>query len=381
MKIIRVEAIPVKFPLKKPMLMGGRSYTVVEAAIVRLVTSGRHAGWGEASIAPFLTGETLPGALAAIERLDALVTGRDASELSSLGDAMQQAVPNDPSARAAVEVAWNDALAREKGIPLHRMIAPDAPPSFPCIWLVGNSSRERDLAEVLAKARDGFRCFKLKVANGDTTEEARTLIDMRDSLGDDALICADANTAWTVQEAIRFVQQVEKSRPQFVEQPVGRDDFDGLAQVARASSVPIGADESMQSVGDVARLLKQGIVKGGSFKILKFGGLSGCLEAARVCLSLDGSVNLSGKLGESSIANAAALALAGAIRPLSWALSLTNHYLEEDIVKRPIAIKDGRAALLEGPGLGIEIDEEKLARLSIRRDRHSGEALTSNHRS
>jgi L-alanine-DL-glutamate epimerase-like enolase superfamily enzyme len=89
------------------------------------------------------------------------------------------------------------------------------------------------------------------------------------------------------------------------------------------------------------------------------------MEAIRLCRALGGEVNLSGKLGESSVANAATLSVAAAVGGVTWGLSLTNKYLVDDIVRKPITIQHGRIQPIDEPGLGIEIDEAKVSRFEI----------------
>ena len=373
MKITRIEAIPLGIPLKKPLQMGGREYAFAEMVIVRLETSGRHVGFGEAPVAPYLTGETVASVLAAVEILSQAIVGKDPRNLVALSDIMNHTIVGNAAAKAAVDVALHDAVARDYGIPVYRLLGGRAQDDFGCLTLVGNSDREGDLAEVAARKADGFMAFKLKVANGDLAEEAATLIEMRKMLGPHALVSADANGAWTTAQAARFVKLVESASPDFVEQPVAAENHDGMTRVARASSVPIGADESIHNIADIRWLLASGTAQGGAFKVMKLGGITRCMEAIRICRALGGEVNLSGKLGESSLGNAATLSVAAAVGGVTWGLSLTNKTLVEDIVRKPIAIQHGRVQPIDQPGLGIEIDEAKISRFEI----HVGSSSTS----
>lgn len=365
MKITRIEAIPLSIPLTKSLRMGGREYSFAEMVLVRLETSGRYAGFGEAPVAPYLTGETVTGVLAAVEILSQTILGKDARDLVALSQSMRHAIVGNAAAKAAVDIALHDAVAREYGLPVYRLLGGRTQNEFGCLTLVGNSDRQRDLAEVSARRAEGFTAFKLKVANGDLEEEAATLVDMRKMLGPRALVCADANGAWTTAEATRFVKLVEPSSPDFLEQPVAAENRDGMTRVARASSVPIGADESIHSVGDIRSLLAEGAAAGGAFKIMKLEGVTRCVEAIRLCRALGGEVNLSGKLGESSVGNAATLSVATAVGGITWGLSLTNKYLVGDIVRNPILLQNGRIQPIDQPGLGVDIDEAKVSRFEI----------------
>ena len=362
MKVKRVEAVPLGIPLKKPILMAGREHALAETVLVRVETTGRFAGYGEAPVAPFLTGETTQSVLAAVEMLSQAIIGKEARNFVALSETIHGAIVGNSAAKAAVDVALHDAIARDYQIPLYRLLGGQTQSEFSCLTLIGNSNQARDLADVAARRTDGYTAFKLKVANGDLAEEAATLIEMRKMLGPRALVCADANAGWTTAEATRFVKLVESASPEFLEQPISTENIDGMVRVSRASSVPISADESIHDVADIRWLLSRGAVSGGAFKIMKLEGITRCLAAVRLCRALDGDVNLSGKLGETSVANAATLSVATAVGGVTWGLSITNNYLLDDIVKTPLAVRGGRIHPIEEPGLGVEIDEAKVSR-------------------
>ena len=101
-------------------------------------------------------------------------------------------------------------------------------------------------------------------------------------------------------------------------------------------------------------------------KLIKLAGLSAAIEAARLAERLGLAVNVAAKIAESGIGSAAAVHLACAAPAVEWGVSLTHFYLAEDIVKRPLKIADGLVALPAGPGLGVEVDEAAVARLTVR---------------
>jgi L-alanine-DL-glutamate epimerase-like enolase superfamily enzyme len=379
-KITRIEAVPLGIPFKKPLLMAGREFKFSETVLVRLETAARYAGYGEAPVAPFLTGESIPSILAAVEVLSDAVVGKDARDLGALSELIHRAIVGNAAAKAAVDMALHDAVARHYGLPVYRILGGRTQSKFGCLMLIGNSDKARDLSDIAALRAAGFGAFKLKVANGDLEEEAVTLIEMRKVLGPGALVCADANGGWTPAEAIRFTKLVESASPDFLEQPVVADNFDGMVRVARASSVPIGADESIHDVADIQRLLAAGAASGGAFKIMKLEGITRCMTAIRLCRALGGDVNLSGKLGETSVANAATLSVATAIGGVTWGLSVTNDYLVDDIVRKPIVVRDGHIEPIDEPGLGVEIDEAKVGRFELHRtsENHAHKSLEKN---
>jgi muconate cycloisomerase len=143
--------------------------------------------------------------------------------------------------------------------------------------------------------------------------------------------------------------------------------LDGMAAVARGTRVPIGADEGIHSLEDVERHHALRAARGASLKTIKLGGLAGVMTAGRRMAALGMHVNLAGKIADSSVASAAIIHLGAALPQLDWDVSITCAYLAQDIVTEPIRLDRGRARLSDRPGLGVEIDESKLAGLA--RDR------------
>jgi L-alanine-DL-glutamate epimerase-like enolase superfamily enzyme len=362
LKIQRIVAIPLDLHLRKPMAMAGRRFETLETVLVRLETDSRHVGWGEASVAPYLTGDTLPGVLEALNILDNALRGEDASNLSRVADIVRGALVGNGPAKAAVEVAAHDAAARQLGISVTRLLGGARASRLPVLHLVGSGVPDADVADAQAKLSEGFTAIKYKVANGDLQVEAETMVRLRQVLGDKVLLCADANGGWSRAEARRFVRLADASMADFLEQPVAPEDIEGMAEVARAGRIPVGADEALHAVGDIRRLMEARAASGASFKIMKLGGIRACLDACCIASSLGGEINLSGKVGETSVANAATLAVGAVLGRPSWGLSLTQGYLADDPVMESLASVQGHAVVPDGVGLGIEVDERKVER-------------------
>jgi muconate cycloisomerase len=153
----------------------------------------------------------------------------------------------------------------------------------------------------------------------------------------------------------------------FFEQPVHADDVAGMAAVAAAAGkIAIGADESIHSLEDIRRHHERKAARGVSLKTIKLGGMRGVMEAGRLCERLGLNVNVSAKTGESSIACAAATHIAAALPQIAWGLTLSNEGLADDVTTRPIRIARGHVEVSDRPGLGIDVEEERVNR--YRRD-------------
>ena len=176
------------------------------------------------------------------------------------------------------------------------------------------------------------------------------------------LISADANQGYSVEQALTYVRAVKGSGLDFFEQPVAADMLDGMAKVAAATDIAIGADEGIHSLDDIRRHHDSKAARGVSLKAIKLGGIGAVTKAGELCERLGMSVNISCKTGESSVACAAALHVASVIPEIGWALTLTHLGLAEDIAKSPLPTGKGFVESLDRPGLGVEVDEDRVRR-------------------
>jgi muconate cycloisomerase len=231
------------------------------------------------------------------------------------------------------------------------------------MWLLGNATREEDIAEAQAKRVEGFSFFKLKIGVKPIADEIEAAHAIRKALPD-ARLCADANCGLTLAAARRYAARTREADLAFIEQPLPADDIAGLKALAASTKTPIGMDESIHSLADIAAVKRAG-AKGISLKLIKLGGFREAFAAGKLCRKLGLRINVAAKIAESSIGSAAAVHLACAMPNVDWGVSLTNLYLAADIVKTPLRIASGAVALPNGPGLGVDVDEAAVARFRV----------------
>lgn len=362
--IRRVDAIPVALPLKSVMKMSAETITAAQNLLVRVEASDGTVGWGEAASAPAMTGDTQGGLVAAVRDLLApMLAGKDAKEWRSLRPVLHRALLGNGGAHSALETAILDLVGRATGKRLIDLVARPRRNAVKPMWLLGNKTAEDDVAEAHAKQAAGFDFFKLKIGVKPLAKEIAIAYAVREALPDTPL-CADANCGLTLAAARAYAEKTRKAGLMFVEQPLAYDDVEGLRKLARGTKVPIGVDEGIHSFADIVTSAKAG-AGGVSLKLIKLGGITAAVEAGKLCQRLGLSVNIAAKIAESSISSAAALHLACAVPKVDWGVSLTHFYLAEDIVRRPLALKDGMVALPEGPGLGVEVDEAAVERFRV----------------
>ena len=353
MRLRRLEPIPVRLPLRHPVKMASGVVSAAENVLVRLETTDGIVGWGEAASAPAMTGETVATMMRAIGELAPLLTATEDAH------AVMERTPGNHGAKAAIDIALLDAMGKAAGRPVHALLGSARRDSVPLMWTLAG-----DIAEAHERFAAGYRAFKIKVGIADPAADAARTAAICAELGGAALVCADANQGWTREQAIDYVRAAQGLGLAFVEQPLAARDVEGMAALVRASAVPIAFDEGVHDLEGIRRHHGAGCA-GGSLKAIKLGGLRGIVAAAQLCQSRGMKVNLACKIAESGIAAAALLHAAAVVPALEWAVSLTSHHLEDDLIATALAIAHGHAEVPRGAGLGVEVREADLRRYRI----------------
>ena len=362
MNITKIEPIAVSLPMIKPIIMAGEEVRRADNVLLRLEADSGLVGWGEAASAPTMTGETVASMVAAVHYLTPVLAGRAADDIGGALAAMDGRMYGNHGAKAAIEIAWHDLVGRATNRPAHALLGDKLRRRMSILGVIGGGDLEGDLHDAGKKKGDGFAAFKIKVGIDTPARDAERTRLICNILGAGVLISADANQGFGVEQAIAFVRAVAGAGLDFFEQPVVAHDLAGMAAVAAATDIAIGADEGIHSAADIARHHERRAARGVSLKAIKLGGMRAVVEAARLCDRLGMQVNVSCKTGETSIAGAAALHIAAVIPEIAWGLTLTNAGLGDDVTSHPIPIRNSCAEVLDRPGLGIDVDEDCVLR-------------------
>ncbi len=366
MRIKRVEPIAVSFPMKKPVFMAGVEIRQADNVLVRIEADNGTIGWGEAASAPTMTGETVESMMAAVAYLTPAVEGRAAEDIAGTLTAMSARMYGNNAAKAAIEMAIHDLVGRATGQPAYALLGGKQRSRMALLGVISNGELAGDLRDAEKKKAEGFQAFKIKVGIDKPLIDGERTRQVCRSLGPGLLISSDANQGWSTAEALQYARAVAGSGLDFFEQPVAADDIAGMAAVAAAADFAIGADESIHSLDDIRRHHERKAARGVSLKTIKLGGMRAVMAAGRLCDDLGMAVNVSCKTGESSLAGAAGLHIAAALPQISWGLTLSHEGLADDVTARPIRVERGHVEVSDRPGLGIDVDEDRVRR--YRRD-------------
>ena len=353
MKIRRASARLEEFPLTRPYAIAGQApLDRVGNVIVELETDAGAIGLGAGSPGEHVTGETIDECLKAVggDGLSWLV-GRDARHLPALCRETEARWPEAPAARAAVDIALHDLLARTLGLPLCDALG-RAHSAMPTSITIGIKGVDETLEEAVEYVARGFRCLKVKI--GDELElDVERLVRLRERVGARTTVRVDANIGYTVDETRRFFEQTTRLGLELVEQPVPRETFDGLRGLPDAWRRLIAADESLHGEEDALALAAPSPLCGiYNIKLMKCGGVRAAGRIAAIAETA-GIALMWGCMDESRISIAAALHAAFA-SPATRYLDLDGSLdLARDVVEGGFVLEGGVMRTTGEPGLGV----------------------------
>jgi L-alanine-DL-glutamate epimerase-like enolase superfamily enzyme len=360
----RIERVTIHertLPLKRPFVTAVRTAYAVNALIVEVRDSDGRSGWGEAPTSWRVTGESVESVTAAVlGPLKETVVGLSSADPEESSEAMGRAVVRNPSARMALDCALYDLAARAAGVPLFRFLGASAAEIRTDMTLsavITDPEIDSLCRTAVEFANSGFGTLKVKTGAGGN--DVKALIEVRRAVGADVRLRVDANQAWSRDDAVVIIRSFEDAGVgvEFVEQPVGRDDIDGLTYVTSRVETPIMADESVWTRRELREIIRSRAADMINIKLAKSGGLREALDLVNMSRENDVGI-IAGCMAESHVGIAAAAALASAIDSSARA-NVRPHDLDGGLLLTHSPVEGGvtydgdRVQLSEMPGTGI----------------------------
>lgn len=266
-------------------------------------------------------------------------------------------------AKAALEMLLWDYHAKVEGIPLYRYIGPTNGKAQVGIS-IGMASKD-DMKKQTSKAVEmGYKRIKVKIKKG---REEEIVSNVRSAIGEFPL-SVDANTDFTLEDT-DALRALDKYNLVYMEQPLDHDDIIDHAELARRIKTPICLDESIVSVDRTRKAIQS---KACTVINIKPGRVSGFTESLAIAkMSRENGIHTwVGGMLETGVGRAFNIALASSSYVDSPGDTSPNEkYFEKDIVKNPFIMEDGFVSPMDGPGIGVEIDRERLEKVTIDRVR------------
>lgn len=354
MKITRVEAWPVDMILAEPYTI---SYETVEKAVnvfLRVETDSGLVGFGCAAPDLAVTGETPEGVLAAVENtVRPGFLGEDPLRRSFLLERLKENLREQPSARAAADLALFDLLGKAAGMPLWKLLGGYRDEGVITSVTVGILPVEETLARVRGFLDEGFQAVKIK-GGLDVEEDIVRVLRVRELAGDAIGLRFDANQGYTVEDSLRFVEGTRTAALEILEQPTPRGEPDLMSRVTEEISIPVMADESLMTLRDAFRLARGDMADMVNIKLMKVGGLAEGVQINAVARSARLEAMI-GCMDEAALAIAAGVHFAMALPNVIYA-DLDGHLdLRGDPSEGAVILRQGVLHPPEKPGLGFDL--------------------------
>ncbi len=361
MNIVRAEIYPLSIPLIEPMKMSREIVLDAKTVLLCLTDDKGRQGWGEASVAPLMTGETLDSLVGSIKYLTERALPLQWLDPVCFADAFNRILYANTSAKSCLEMALLDLYTQELSIPLWRylrseggVLADAVPAPIPLLRMLGGSL-DKELSDAHTFRALGFRHWKIKIGSLTLDEDLHRVRVLCDALDGD-VISVDANCALTLVDALRFCRSESASKLTFAEQLIPAElPMADFVLLKKSSSIPIGLDESVHGLAELEELTSAGALDGASLKLIKTGGVIQALGCAKLLVQHKLSLNLACKIAETSLSAAATASIGFAMGKVDWGFSMSNQYLQFDICDTPLTAKQGHleASQLAESGIGI----------------------------
>lgn len=366
MKITAVEAIPLRAELSQPFKFGHIVRTRSQNVLVRVTTDTGVTGWGEACPVPQLTAETQQSVTSLVNgEVRAGFVGQDPRARRELIDSVSRVHLGIHFTLAALDVALLDVVARAHGIAISDLLGGRVRSGVEVHGSVGWSEDPAEVATTAHTHAQDFTWLKLYAGRGTVDDDVTCIEAARDAVGPDHPFLLDINGLWSVTDVVRAAPRLRDAGVRLVEQPVHPADHAGNAAALRVlqggHGIDVAADESIRSAADVATVAAAGAASVANVGMSKMGGITPALEAAQVALAHGLQVMVGGVV-ELGVANAAGLQLAAVLPdlaapsylmgPLKYARQVTSPVIEP---------RSSHLSVPDGPGLGVDVDEDALA--------------------
>ncbi len=366
MKITEIRTTPLLVPYKKPYYWAQGTIDGAYVILVEVLTDEGITGYGECVGTP-----TATGVQAFIAEAARFLVGHDpfsnARLMAGAYHALFQERGTCSSPRfagqifAGMEMALWDIMGKATGRPVHALLGGAVRDEICYFGFPQGETPDEIAAEARQFAADGHDIIYVKVGKDDATDLA-IVRQVREAIGPDRRLRLDPNEHWNPLAASRMMAQIAKYNIEFVEQPTDCESLSALAQVRAQSPIAIAVDQRVftpYDAFDVCRAQAADLIVLG---LHETGGINRFIKAARIAEAAGINICAHG-LYETGITTCATHQAAAVLPNLDDGNQYMNHFLAWDIIESPdLRLHNGKMAVLDGPGLGFELNHDAVAR-------------------
>lgn len=297
-----------------------------------------------------------------------MLVGREPFDIAALMERIN--FRENSSAKSGIDMALHDLVAKARGISVCEMLGGRKRERIPVAIEIGGGSPEDMANECLKYMKQNVKAFKPKIGAYPKDDVAR-LIAIREAVGPDISLRADANRGYTVDEAIELCRLAEQHNVnlELLEQPVDFHDLPGMARIRQNVNTPIEADEACFGPHDAAACVRENAADVLNIKVSKAGGLHNSMKIHQIAQDA-GLATVIGTAFGTGVTIAGKLHLAAAIGNFSGAVEFTELGIHGPLLKGQLNTDlalpldpDGCLPVPTGPGLGVELDDAQVQEL------------------
>ena len=365
--IQNIEVILADVPTIRPHKLSVATMNTQTLVLVRIRCADGIEGWGEATTIGGLNyGEESPESIKTNidTHIAPLLIGMPASGVAAAMAKIRKIIQGNRFAKCAIETALLDAQARRLNIPLSELLGGRVRDALPVAWTLASGDTAKDITEAeLMLDRRRHRIFKLKIGLRSVDDDVAHVLAIKRALGNAASVRVDVNQAWSELEAMHGIAALEAGGIDLIEQPVRAENAAALARLSAHFAVPIMADEALHGPRDAYALAALHAADVYAVKITQSGGLTQAQQVATVA-QLAGVELYGGTMLEGAIGTAASAHVFATFASLALGTELFGPLLlTEELLREPLVYRDFNLQVPTGPGLGVDIDMDKLQRL------------------
>ncbi|CAD2072075.1 o-succinylbenzoate synthase [Phocicoccus pinnipedialis] len=333
--------------------------------IVELIDENGLSGFGEcvAGEDPLYSEEFMDAALVAIKKyFGPLLIQSKVTHPKSVTEVFKPFKRN-MMAKSGIETAAWDLYAKQQGLPLYKILGGDKTQVDVGISLGLEKSDELIIEKIREKVEEGYKRIKVKIKPGRDVEMIRAIREVFP----DIPLMADANSAYTLDD-IEILKQLDEFNLMMIEQPLGSTDIVDHAKLQKEIHTPICLDESIDSYENAKAAIELGSCKIINVKVGRVGGLTESIKIHDLAKENNIPLWCGGMLeaGVGRLTNIAITTLPNFILPGDTASS--SRYWEEDIITPEVVAENGVVQVSDKPGIGAEVDFEKMKKVLIQTD-------------
>lgn len=354
MRIKHIHVRRQSLALQRPYSIAYKTISEVENILVVVETTDGRLGLGTANPSQNVVGKTLDDTFRALDQsMLARFIGKDVREIGGLLEELRRAYPENPGARAALDIAFHDLFSQGLGLPLVKYFGAQYA-AMPTSVTIGIKDLDATLDEAAEYLGKGFRALKVKLGNYQEVDVER-LEKIRERFGKDFHLRVDANQAYTVTTTRWFLEATKHLDIELIEQPLPAADRSGWLQFTPEERIRLAADEALvtpaQAVGLAFPQAHVGIF---NIKLMKTGGIAPARFQAEV--ARNANIDLMWGCNDESVISISAALHTALATPNTRYLDLDGSFdLGKDFATGGFAVKDGLLVPLDLPGLGLKL--------------------------